>query len=181
MTPTRDRHHPAQHTADAAGGVKGVFRDRDLVERAVRRLAENSVPANQIRVHVVDAARDVVREVPVEDEAGTLRGAGVGALVGAVVGVALVGLAFSGILGTRVDLFELATWRGAVRAVLLAAAAGVPLGALLSIGHWRGGDRIDIEDLDKGFVVVQVTSAARVDIARRVLEEAGAEQIADLP
>jgi hypothetical protein len=105
----------------------------------------------------------------------------VGALVGAVVGVALVGLAFSGILGTRVDLFELATWRGAVRAVLLAAAAGVPLGALLSIGHWRGGDRIDIEDLDKGFVVVQVTSAARTDIARRVLEEAGAVQITDLP
>lgn len=157
--------------------VEGVFHGRDEVTRAVRSLAESSVPADAIHVHVVDASGRK-REVAVEDEAGVLRGALMGAGLGAAAGLAIAVLGAAGAFGRLgVELLGLRTLVGVIRAVVAGAVVGVPLGAVLGLGRWRARKRIPEGVLDHGRVVVTVEGDDLQETARAVLRNAGAEHV----
>jgi hypothetical protein len=156
------------------GTVAAEFRDRASLNRAVRELTSHSVPADSIHVYVrsPDGRR---REVPVEEGAGTLRGALLGAAAGAVVGVLIVALMCAGVFGApAVSFFGLRGIAGAVRTILLTAAAAVPLGALLGMGRWRSPAEISDRELEEGGAEVVVTSQALEARAREILRRAGA-------
>ncbi len=158
--------------------VEGVFHDRDALTESVRGLLEKSVPADSIRVFVRDARGERSREVDVDDEAGTLRGALFGAAAGGGVALVLALAAAAGFLGpTRVEPLGLVGLSGAFAAALAGAAAGVPLGALLGMGRWRGASRIGaVEIRDTGAVVV-VESSELAELAASVLRGTGAERV----
>jgi hypothetical protein len=165
-------------TPEGGAVVTGVFSDLGRVSRAVRDLAARSVPADSIRVLVVDGHGRRVREVAVEDEAGALRGALVGAAWGAAVGLALVLVAALGVLGSvGTDLFGLDDLAGAVRAVAVSALAGLPLGVIVGMGRWDARKRISTEELAAGAVQVVVESRRLAGLARGVLTEAGADRV----
>jgi hypothetical protein len=158
--------------------VRGIFDRRREATIAVRRLGQQSVPADSIDVFVLDPSGDVRERVKVEDEAGALRGAFIGAAVGAVGGAVIVILVGSGLLGpANVEPLELASIRGAIRAIALAAAAGVPLGALIGMGHWRGSAQIDPDETRGALLMVVVRTKELEEVSQRVLEEAGAASV----
>lgn len=158
--------------------VEGVFRDRDNVEDAVYALGQQSVPSDSIHVYVADAGGNRKRELEVEKEAGTLRGALYGAVGGAIIGLAIVAAVPTGAFGpTTIDFLTTDTLLGAVRVVATMAVAGVPLGAIIGMGHWRSGELIPEGELDTGSILVTVRSDELADTARRVLRESGAERV----
>jgi hypothetical protein len=156
------------------GTVVAEFRDRASLNRAVRELTSHSVPTDSIHVYLrkPDGRR---REISVEEGAGTLRGALLGAAAGASVGLLIVVLVFAGAFGEPgVGLFGPRGIAGAVRTILLTAAAAVPLGALLGMGRWRSRDAISDRELEEGTAEVVVTSEALESRARDILRQAGA-------
>lgn len=158
--------------------VEGVFHDRRSVTRAVEALAEKSVPADSVRVLVRDDSGEHRREIPVEDESGALRGAIIGAGVGAVVGLAIAVAVGTGMAGPAgAGILSLEGLAGAFRAMLAAAAAGVPLGGLLGMGYWRGRKKISEEDFQRGTAVVVVESDELSQLARETLRGAGASDV----
>jgi hypothetical protein len=163
--------------SSSSGTVVAEFRDRASLNRAVRELAGHGIPVDSIHVYVrsSDGRR---RELPVEEGAGTLRGALIGAGAGALVGVLIVTLVFAGAFGEPgVGLFGVRGLAGAVRAVLLTAAAAVPLGALIGMGRWRSGGRVSDHEIEQGGAEVVVTSEELEPRAREILERSGAEHI----
>lgn len=158
--------------------VKGAFRDREDVERAVYRLGQESVPSDSIRVYVTDTEGGSTRELDVEEEAGTLQGALVGAALGTLIGLLVVALVPTGALGAApAELFEASTLSFAVTVVAILAVGGLPLGAIVGMGHWRIGERISEHELRGGNVWVAVRSDELADVARRILQESGADRV----
>jgi hypothetical protein len=156
------------------GRVVAEFRDRASLHRAVRELTNHSVPTDSIQVFV-RSPEGRRREIPVEEGAGTLRGALIGAAAGAGIGVLIVVLVFSGAFGEPgVGFFGVGGIAGAVRTILLTAAAAVPLGALIGMGRWRSRDAISDRELEQGSAEVVVTSEALESRAREILRRAGA-------
>lgn len=158
--------------------VEGVFHDRETLTRAVERLSEKSVPADSIRVFVRDESGERRREIAVEDESGVLRGALIGAGVGALVGLLIaIGVA-TGMFGpVGTEIFSVDGVLGALRAMLAAAAAGVPLGGVLGLGYWQGRKKIARTDFEEGTAVVVVESDQLSELAKRTLEEVGASDV----
>ena len=158
----------------AGGTVVAEFQDRASLNWAVRELTGHSVPVDSIHVYV-RSPEGHRREIRVEEEAGVLRGALIGASVGAAIGVIIVALVFAGVFGEPgVGAFGVRGIFGAVRTVLLTAAAAVPLGALLGMGRWRSRDQISDEELERGCVEVVVTSEELAPRAREILRRSGA-------
>ena len=176
------RRFPGQHAdiqRSDTGTVVGEFRDRESLNRAVRELTGQSVPVDSIHVfaRLPDGRR---REIQVEEEAGVLRGALLGASVGAVIGVVIVALVLAGAFGDPgVGPFGVRGIFGAVRTVLVTAAAAVPLGALLGMGRWRSHGKISDRELERGGVEVVVTSGELEARARDILERAGAVRMSE--
>lgn len=161
-----------------AHAVAGVFRDRSSATDAVHRLAEKSVPADLVDVYVLDQSGSPTRAVEVEDEPGVLRGALMGLIGGAVLGVAIVVLVATGVLVDEpVDFFTYGTFGQAVRIVALTALAGVPLGGVLGLGHWRGRKKISSQEAATGSIMVVVTTDELTELARQELERAGAHEV----
>lgn len=159
--------------------VRGVFRDRDALIRAVEGLAEKSVPADSVHVYVHDASGEPAREIPVEDESGALRGALIGAALGGGVGLLTVIAVATGVWGTpQIGILSFRGIAGALRAILGGAAAAVPLGALLGLGYWQGRKKISRSDFDTGTASVVVESDELSKLAERVLRDAGASDVA---
>lgn len=158
--------------------VTGVFRNRSSVVRAVERLSRKSVPADAIRVFV-HGLQGERREVPVDDESGTLRGAVMGALAGALVGLVLVFAGFSELFGPAdMDVFSFQGLSVAIRAMVSGAAAAVPLGALLGMGYWQGRKGVSALDFETGTATVVVESDELAELSRLTLHEAGALMVA---
>jgi hypothetical protein len=171
------RRESSDNERSASGAVVAEFGDRASLTRAVRELTGHSVPFDSIHVYVrsADGKR---REVPVEEGAGTLRGALLGAAAGALIGVLIVALVFAGAFGEPgVGFFGARGIVGALRTVLLTAAAAVPLGALLGMGRWRSSGRISDRELERGRAEVVVTSGELEPRAREILRRAGAVRV----
>jgi len=158
--------------------VEGTFDDRRRLTRAVRRLAEKGVPADTIRVFIVDDQGTHRREVPVEDEAGTRTGALIGAAVGAAIGLVIAipfSVGVSGEGGTEVGGLRAMVgvlWLAAVLAVI-----GAPMGALLGIGRWQGRKLISRKELAGRNALLVVESMELANVAREVMAEAGATRV----
>ena len=157
--------------------VTAVFSDPADVNRAVRRLTEKSVPADSIRVFLVDESGVRRREVDVEDEAGALKGALIGAAVGAGIGLLIVVLVPVLMGGVSLGALDVASVLGALRAMAILAVAGVPLGAIVGMGHWRGRKRIAETGLSPHRIHVAVESDELATLARGILLESGAERV----
>lgn len=156
--------------------VRGIFHDEERVRSAVERLLERSVPADEIEVTVLDAGGAPTRDMPVEDESGVLHGALMGAALGGWVGLMAAVIAVGFFAGWSELLTSIGlSW--ALRGALTGAVGGVPLGAILGMGRWRKDEELASEDLDAGSVVVEVHSGELADVARRVLDEVGAERV----
>lgn len=156
--------------------VRGIFHDERRVTRAVELLVERSVPVDEITVTVLDASGRPKRDIPVEDEMGALRGAVIGGIAGAALGFVTALLA----IGLYAGWAQLPTPAGLswlLRGALIGLVGGVPLGGLLGMGRWRKTEELEAEDLERGSVVVAVESDELADLAREVLEEAGAERV----
>lgn len=168
-------HTPGDSAVSGAapGGdnaVEASFDDIEQARRAVRGLLEKSIPANSIGVLLLSRDGTILRRVPVEDEAGALRGALIGGVVGAGIGVLVITVA--GILairgGTPSGLFS---FGGAFAAIAGTAGGCVPLGALWGMGSWRGPPELRNMGDTTNRVVVRVESAGLAGLARQVLED----------
>jgi len=165
-------------TAGSLPRVRGVFRDTQALSAAVNALSEHSVPADSIRVLLEDPKWHAKREVAVEGESGALRGAKIGAGIGALVGALIVLLAFAGLWGEPgAELLSMTTLSGAIRAIGFAALSGVPLGALIGMGHWSGKRSLPEGRIGDGRAIVEVHSAELEEMAARVLRTNGAEDV----
>ncbi|MDX1492474.1 MAG: hypothetical protein R3253_00265 [Longimicrobiales bacterium] len=181
MKKNPDQPHPDSQPTSSLTRVVGVFKDRKRLVRAVETLAEKSVPADAIRV-VVDDGSGGIREIPVEDESGALKGAVIGAAAGGVLGLGIVVAVATGVYGTPdVGVLSFRGVSGALRAILGGAAAAVPLGALLGLGYWQGRKKIAPEDFDSGSARVVVRSDELAELARRVMGDAGATDVTTEP
>ena len=169
----RDRHpDPDAHA------VVGTFDDRESATAAVHGLAERSVPADIIDVYVLDDTGAPTRTVKVEDESGVLRGALLGLAGGAFLGLGIVVLAAAGVLvDADVEFLTYDSIAGAFRIVALTALAGVPLGGVLGLGHWRGHKKISVDEAESGSILVVVTTDELAALARQVLRQAGARSV----
>ncbi len=156
--------------------VSGVFHDRKRVTRAVERLVGKSVPTDQITVTLMDAEGEPKRVVPVEDESGVLHGALVGAGAGAGLGFAAAIVAIGVYVGWS-ELWSVVGLSWVLRGALIGMVGGVPLGAVIWMGRWRKKDELGDVDLDGGSAVVEVRSDELADLARRILDDAGAERV----
>ncbi len=159
-----DRHH-----------VVGYFDDADGVARAVEELGAASVPADEIDVYVIDGHGERDRRVSVERRFGTTRGAVLGAVGGAALGLAAVVVAF--FAQGPGDPLGITSLSGIVRVVGASAAMGIPIGAVLAMGRWRGRTTLQTSDFANGGVAVVVETDQLSDVARRVLEDAGATRV----
>lgn len=156
--------------------VRGVFHDRDEVTRAVELLVGKSVPVDEITVTVMDASGAPKREIPVEDEMGTLHGALLGAAFGSGLGFVAAVVAV-GLYAGWSELFSGIGLSWALRGALIGVVGGVPLGAILYMGRWRKKEALEAHDLRDGSVVVEVHSDELAELARQTLDEAGAERV----
>jgi hypothetical protein len=162
---------------DVDASVTGIFHDPEDVNRAVRRLTAKSVPVDVIRVFVVDETGTRRHEIAVEDEAGALKGALVGAGLGAAIGLLVVILVPLLTGSASVGALGVSTLMGALRAIAICAVAGLPLGAILGMGHWEGRKRIAASGLSPHRIHVAVESEELASLARSVLEDSGAERV----
>lgn len=156
--------------------VSGVFHDRKQVRRAVERLMAKSVPTDEISVTVMDARGEPKHDIPVEDEPGVLHGALMGAGVGAGLGLVTAIVAI-GVYAGWSELWSVVGLSWAFRGALIGMVGGVPLGAVIWMGHWRKKDEFGDADLDGGSVVVEVRSDELAELARRILDDAGADRV----
>ena len=164
----------ADNQRSDSGTIVAEYHDRASLNRAVRELASHSIPVDSIHVFV-RSPEGHRRQVPVEEGAGTLRGALLGAAAGAGIGVLRVALVVAGVFGDpSVGLFGLRGIAGAIRTILLTAAAAVPLGALLGMGRWRSTGKVSDEELERGGAEVVVTSEELEPRAREILRRTGA-------
>src|SRR5690606_29908945 len=114
----------------------GVFHEADKVTAAVRSLLGRSVPADQISVVVLDPG-GAHHDVPVDGEAGTLKGAAIGGSVGGALGALGVALATTGaVAAPGVGLLAAGPVLAALRCAMVGAVAGVPLGGVIGMGRW---------------------------------------------
>jgi hypothetical protein len=148
------------------------------VARAVDSLVANSIPADELDVYVVDESGKPTRKLNIRDEPGTRRGAILGAVVGASLGLLLVVLAFLDVLGESwIASFGPNAFLAGVALVCVSGAAGVPIGAVIGMGHWQGRKKISVPDLERGGVIVVVQTDEMADVARRVLRDTGAVNV----
>lgn len=158
--------------------VKGLYRTPGDVSRAVDSLVANSVPADDVDVYVVDELGRPTRRLSIRDEPGTTRGAIVGAVVGASLGVVVLALVFLGVLGASwIEAFGPNVAISALALIFVPAAAGVPIGAVIGMGHWQGRKKISVPEIDTGGVIVVVQTDELADVARRVLRDTGAANV----
>ncbi|MGD2045978.1 MAG: hypothetical protein PVJ80_07750 [Gemmatimonadota bacterium] len=158
--------------------IQGVFERRDSLREAVNGLMARGVPTNTIRVYLVDSHGNRRRELPVDSGSGALRGALIGAGGGAIVGLAIAALLSIEIsdAGATTPL-GVGSFLGGLRVAALLAAAGVPLGGLLGMGHWQGAYRVSSSDLERFKALVVVETRSKADEARQVLDQSGAELV----
>jgi len=158
--------------------VEGTFEDRRRLTRAVRQLAENGVPADTIRVFIVGENGTHIREVEVEDEAGTRTGALIGGAVGAGIGLVLAIPFSAGVSGEgAADSVGLRALAGGLWLAMVLAVIGAPLGALVGMGRWQGLKRISRKELDGRSAMLVVESEGLTSVAREVMAEAGATRV----
>lgn len=155
--------------------VEGLFESRARLREAVNGLMARGVPTNTIRVFLVDGQGTRVRELPVDSGSGALKGALIGAAGGAVVGLAIAAFLSIGISAGSTTPLGVGSFLGGLRVAALLAAAGVPLGGLLGMGHWQGARRVSRADLRTLRAAVVVQTRSKADVAREVLGQCGAE------
>jgi hypothetical protein len=143
----------------------------------VRSLLTKSVPADSIRVFVEDDAGRGRQEVAVEAEAGALEGALIAAGVGAVVGLLIVIFLMARYGSTGSDLLGVSSILGSLRAIATCAVVGVPIGAVLGMGRWKGKRRIAEASVSPARIEVVVESEELAPLAESVFEAAGAEGV----
>jgi hypothetical protein len=115
----------------------------------------------------------------IEQEAGTLRGALIGAGAGAAIGLAIIVLAQAFVFGPGSSApIDRGFSSMALGVVVSLALGGLPLGAVLAMWRWHIGERVTDEELRTGAAWVVVESDEMAEVARRVLGEAGAERVA---
>lgn len=155
--------------------IRGTFQNRTTMSNAVRGLSEKSVPADMIDVQVIDADGNMMRQVEVEDEAGTLRGAIIGGICGALIGIAVIVFELAGGLGPdSTGTPGNTALGGAVRLAISVTLGGIPLGAIIGLGYWNGRTKVSKREMREGSVVVSVESDELAETARGVFEDAGA-------
>jgi hypothetical protein len=180
----RDRHATTETAVNTNGRahdlhlVRGFSTDAESVKRAVEGLAQASVPADTVKVFVVDQDGRRTRRVPVRDEPGALRGAIWGAILGGMVGLIVIVLAHLDVFGqVLLDPLGATSLLGAVRTIGAAAAMAAPFGALLGMGHWHGKAKLRNVDFNRNSVLVVVESDDLQDTARSVMEATGAQRV----
>jgi len=142
------------------------FKDAEHADKAVRELIEAHFPTDSIGVLM--ARGEEVEELPMRHKTFVPHGVALGALVGAAAGA--VTMSGIGLLAA-----------GPLLLAMQGAAAGTAIGslggALGGLGFWRDEVDFPTDAFESGAVLVGVvTNEERLDAARRVLQEAGAEE-----
>ena len=94
------------------------------------------------------------------------------------IGAVVVGLVFLGVIGgSWIEAFGPNVFLSAVALICVSGAAGVPIGAVIGMGHWEGRKRLAVPEVDNGGVIVVVQTDELADVARRVLRDTGAVDV----
>lgn len=164
--------------AQSTTSIKGYFRRSSDVSRAVDSLVANSIPVDELDVYVVDEAGKPIRKLNIRDEPGTRRGAIMGGIVGASLGALLAILAWIDLLGEAwISAFGPNVFLSGMALTCVSGAAGVPIGAVIGMGHWQGRKKISVPDLESGGVIIVVQTDEMADVARRILQDTGAVKV----
>ena len=158
--------------------IRGLYRRRGDVSRAVDSLVANNIPVDELDVYVVDELGRPTRRLSIRDEPGTTRGAIAGAIMGASLGAVVLALVFLGVLGESwIDAFGPNVYISTLALLCVPAAAGVPIGAVIGMGHWQGRKKVSVPEVETGGVIVVVQTEELADVARRVLRDTGAVDV----
>jgi hypothetical protein len=159
--------------------IKGRFRDSEHAAKAVERLADHSIPADEVRVFVVDDDGKPKRRIAVREGFGSKRGAIIGGLVGAGLGAVLALLVQADLLSSASigGLNEAAPFFSVLWVAVAGGAVGVPIGAVVGMGHLLRRQRMTVSPTDPMSVMVIVETRELADEARRILREAGADDV----
>lgn len=160
--------------------VRGVYHDERRASKAVEELIDAHVPVEEIHVIVRNAEGDD-HEVQLEYHTAIQRVGIVGGAVGAVVGGVCATLVDIGVLPVSLPFLASAPALATLEGVVLGAGAGGILGALAGLGRWTDEADLHDEDLEHGAALIAVQNPSLQDVARRIFEETGADQIDELP
>jgi hypothetical protein len=173
------RGHAARGTlaGKAGAAIEGVFQNAEDASNAVNDLLAQSVPADEIEVYLISAGAPP-RKLRIREDSGTRRGALTGAIVGALIGFLIGVLASLGALGEAwTAILMSGTPLDVLSLMIVSAVVGVPIGAVIGMGYWRGRRSLQPIDGHGERVMVAVETAELADVARGVLREAGAIEV----
>ena len=146
--------------------VSAVYLREVDATKAVRALLDAHFPSE--KVGALMCQPDGSQEIGVTHQTGIRVGAGIGALFGVVGGALIVG---SGLVVLGPAFL-------AVEAALAGGAFGSLAGTLGGLGFWKDEVAFPTDAFKKGAVLVGISTAGeRIEVARKTLLEAGAEQV----
>lgn len=157
--------------------VTGIFSEPKSAERAVQELIDGHFSPEEVSILVADRAGE--HQEGVEHDTGIAEGAVGGAALGSVLGMLGATLVATEILvAPELGLFATGPLLAALRGAVAGAAVGLEFGALGGLGFWRDEAHIHGEALEKGGIVVAVPAEhERVEQARKIFREAGADAV----
>lgn len=170
----------ARHGTSERDVVAGIFREQETAARALAELIEQHFdPTEDISVVLKDEWNIDRQGVTVRDETELLDGAKIGGGIGAVLGATGAGLVGAGLLGGPLGLVAAGPLVAALQGALAGGAFGTFSGWLVGAGLLKEEADLAAADLEKGAVWIGVHARGeRAQLARKVLQEAGAEHLA---
>jgi len=165
------------------GPMTGMFRNRDMAERAYDCLTRRGYTANDVSLLMSDEtrARCFPRDATTTTELGTKasEGAGVGVVAGAGLGALLAGLAAAGIAVPGLPIIAMGPLAAALAGGGTGGAVGAVVGALIGAGIPESRAKLYDQGIREGGIVLGVSPRTEDDAAyfEREWTNARGEQI----
>jgi uncharacterized protein (TIGR02271 family) len=165
----------ANETTRTSGTVVGLFHNQTDAERAIQRLKQDGFSESQIGVAIKDRDRqeELVEGTGTQAAEGAATGAVGGGVLGGVIGL-LAGVGALAIPGVGPIIAG-----GALASTLAGAGIGAAAGGLIGALVGMGVPEEDAQHFDQGFraggTLVTVSAGNRVEEARAILYESGAD------
>jgi hypothetical protein len=157
--------------------ISGIFHSRADAELAVEQLVDAGFPVQDTSLLMSETTRG--REFAVDKSNKVPEGAATGATIGGVLGAVAAGLAAVGTLTVPgLSLVAAGPIIAALSGLGAGAATGGLAGALIGLGIPEHEAKFYKDELSKGGILVGVYAHSdRQDVARKILEAAGAEKV----
>ena len=157
--------------------ISGIFHSREDAELAVNQLVDAGFPVQDTSLLMSETTRG--REFAINKSNKAPEGAATGATIGGVLGAVAAGLAAVGTLTVPgLSLVAAGPIVAALSGLGAGAATGGLAGGLIGLGIPEHEAKFFKDEISKGGILVGVYAHNdRQDVARKILEAAGAEKV----